>query len=463
MWRQVKGIFQKILYVDLTKGLIGEEKLPPSWYRNFIGGHGVGMQYLLEDLKLRNPVLKDPIILMTGPLTGTPIPAASKASVISYRSNANLLKLSSIEGDFPAYLKLAGFDGLVLSGAAESPVRLVISGRKSRLEDASVYWGSDVLVTEASIRKEPADIATLAIGPAGEIGNPFAGIVADQFLISGFGLGMELGLKKIKHIAAEADAELTIHTQAEDFERDAIRYSKGQSSRVESGEGRRSCFGCVRCCGRYDPKEGFLIMEPDLEGLKAALPRLSRESRIRFYRECLKQGLDPLMSAQAMADLIAEDTLQESMTTLTGQRSESLGHCINTRSWAEAQMNLNHWYRDVLFRDVASIQDLVRKEGMAMVKNCLPLCEHWNMYEIDLLHFLNGVTGLDYRHGDLETIGTNLIRQIIGLYRDIHYREIEFNETDPCRSLLPIVLREKTRDYIHYRNWDETGYPPREH
>lgn len=457
--RQVEGIFQKILYVDLTKGLIGEEKLPLSWYRDFIGGLGVGMQYLFEDLKLRNPVLSDPIILMTGPLTGNPVPAASKAIILSYRGSANHLKISTIEGDFPAYLKLAGFDGFVLSGTAEGPTGLFINSRESSLVDSSGFWGRDVLTTDEGIRGASADIATLTIGPAGECGNPFASIIADQFIMSGPGLGADLGRKNIKYISAEADAELAIHGQPETLERNPTQYRKDFLRRIGPGEIRRSCFGCVQCCGLFVPHEGILVLEPDLVALRDLLPQLSYESQIRFFKECLKQGVDPIISANSMADMIKEDTFQTPFAELISRTKTTGVHCINTRSWTQAQLNLNQWYRDVLFRDVDSIRSLVQQESMAMVKNCLALCERCHMPVKEILLFLNAVTGRNYGQGDLEKIGENLIHQISGFYRDLDYKKIEPIKTDPCSKMLPSVLRENAMDYVRYRSWDERGYP----
>lgn len=41
----------KILFVDLTKGTIKEEKLPEKTYRDFIGGNGLGIRILYERMK----------------------------------------------------------------------------------------------------------------------------------------------------------------------------------------------------------------------------------------------------------------------------------------------------------------------------------------------------------------------------------------------------------------------------
>ena len=41
----------KILFVDLTYGVLKEEVLPESVYRNFIGGNGMGVRILYEKMK----------------------------------------------------------------------------------------------------------------------------------------------------------------------------------------------------------------------------------------------------------------------------------------------------------------------------------------------------------------------------------------------------------------------------
>ena len=453
------GVSQKILNVQLDKRLIGEETLPAQWYREGIGGQGLAMRYLLEDLELKKPILKDPIILMTGPLTGTPLPGTSRASVLSYRSEARLLRITSVEGKFPAYLKLAGFDGLVISGRASSPARLLVSKRESRLVDASMLWGKDVIATEMEAHEEGRDMATLAIGPAGENGNPYATIITDRFLNRSAGSGCDFGIKNLKHISVEADGSLEIRVGMEKFVALISGDMKTHVRRFEAGETRRSCFGCVRCCWKYDPEDGFVFLQNDLGELEAILPGLSTENRDKYYRECSRLGIDFYTLAHAIKDEIADRNFEGSFVQVTSAKEACGNDCINTRSWEEAQLMLHRWYRDIDFRGVVSTEELVDKENAVMVKNCVPLCERWSMPLDITAVFLVSVCGFDYRRQELLNIGERLIRQGLRFYRDLGYAETTFGNDMVCEKYLPKVFVDQPERYLKLRGLTETGYP----
>jgi aldehyde:ferredoxin oxidoreductase len=55
---------------------------------------------------------------------------------------------STIGGWFGPELKYAGFDAVVICGAATSPVRLEITDGKATLVDASDLWGMDARQTQ---------------------------------------------------------------------------------------------------------------------------------------------------------------------------------------------------------------------------------------------------------------------------------------------------------------------------
>jgi aldehyde:ferredoxin oxidoreductase len=71
----------KILHVDLTKGETREEPLRFDWAEQFIGGKGLGIRYLNDLIQPGTDPFapENPIILMTGPLTGTVASTMSRA------------------------------------------------------------------------------------------------------------------------------------------------------------------------------------------------------------------------------------------------------------------------------------------------------------------------------------------------------------------------------------------------
>jgi aldehyde:ferredoxin oxidoreductase len=455
----VASTFQKIIRFDLSRGLIGEERLPGSWYRDYIGGLGLAMQYLLEDLGLRKPILQDPIIVMTGPLTGSPVPATSKAVMLSYRGDTKALRISSIEGKFPAYLKLAGFDGLVITGASQTPVRVFISSKESKIIDASGWWGKDVLETEQEAMKDLRGLSTLTIGPAGEKGNVYAGVISDGFINAGPGMGADFGSKKLKQISLNPDSAFTISSNLKDFLPAVIKYIGEHFSALAENELRHSCFACVKCCGRYHPEGDFAFLEKELEKLRALFPKLSLENLHLYCRECIRQGIDLDTSARAVAGEINDRNVREVIARLGSGHGDGVEECLNTRSWEEAYLFTNQWHRDVEFGETNRISAWVENENLAMVKNCLPLCERWSMPVEDMVLFLNALNGSNYSRNDLLAIGENLICQTMGFYRDSQYRGPSDQETGPCRKMLPSLLVKDLRGYLYTRNWRETGYP----
>ena len=459
----MEGVFQRILSIDLNKGLIGEERLPAGWYRTFLGGLGVGIQYLLEDWGSKKPLLDDPILLMTGPLTGHPLPGSSKASLISYRQDANQLKLGSIEGQFPAYVKLAGFDGLVITGRAREPVRLHLSQKRSQILKASPIWGKDGFTLEEDRVGNGQEGSILAIGPAGENEHPCATVVSDRWIQGGAGMGQDFGHKRLKLILMEPDSELAQTPETRGLPSWITSHLKKHPKRIDPGEIRRSCFACVKCCGRYDSQDDLPLLEEDIEKLKALLPRGSdqgfRENLHFFYRECLRLGLDPFQTAESILPLGIQPDLQKTLEAAVTQPRKDGEDCINTHSWEEAFLNLQGWYRDDIFRNVETLPDLIEKEIWAVVKNCLPVCERWEMTPEEMVFLLNQATGSDYSQDDLLSIGKNLIDQVMHLYHSLHYSPVGPQGIRFCRRRFPSLLKDRLGDYLKDRKWEQTGFP----
>jgi len=113
---------------------------------------------------------------------------------------------SQANGFFGAYLKLSGFDGIIIQGAADKPVYLYIHDGNAELRDASHLVGKDTWEIDDLIKKElgytKRGMSVAGIGPAGEKLVKFAAIVADRGHVAGHnGAGAVMGSKKLKAIA----------------------------------------------------------------------------------------------------------------------------------------------------------------------------------------------------------------------------------------------------------------------
>jgi aldehyde:ferredoxin oxidoreductase len=117
----------------------------------------------------------------------------------------NLAGASQANGFFGAFLKFAGFDGVVVQGKAERWLYLYIHDGAAELRDARHLQGKDTQETQEAIKKGiTRQSSVFTIGPAGENLVRFASIVGDYGHVAAHnGLGAVMGAKKLKAIAVE--------------------------------------------------------------------------------------------------------------------------------------------------------------------------------------------------------------------------------------------------------------------
>jgi len=169
------GYMGKILRVDLTAGSMCEENLPEEpLLRKLIGGQALAEYILLQELPLDAKPYgpENKVVMMTGPITGTGFtPGGTKVTAVYLSPLTNYsLGRGASSGHWPVYLKQAGYDGLIIEGAASKPTYLFINDGKAELRDASRAWGSGSRETEDILRAEVGikDAKVMSIGPAGE-------------------------------------------------------------------------------------------------------------------------------------------------------------------------------------------------------------------------------------------------------------------------------------------------------
>ena len=168
------GWVGKILKVDLSTEKILE--IETQKYQNFIGGVGIAAKIFFDEVSPDVGPLdpENQLAFMTGPLTGTMIPGSGRGELCS-RSPTPYPKhawtYSGFGGGWPAELKFAGYDGIVLHGASPCPVYLWIDDGNVELRDATSYWDMDTYQAQEYIRKElggDPKIRMAVIGPAGK-------------------------------------------------------------------------------------------------------------------------------------------------------------------------------------------------------------------------------------------------------------------------------------------------------
>lgn len=200
----------KFLRVNLSSGQIKEEKISDEILRDFIGGRGLGVKILYDELEPGIDPLspENKILILTGPVTGTPTPESGRWCSVTKSPLTYTIHDSHSGGDFGPYLKFSGFDGVIFEGASEKPVYLWIDDGKPELRDAKHLWGKDIFQTTDTIIKESGDEKTrvACIGPAGENLVRLANIMNEKHRAAGRGgHGAVLGSKKVKAIAVRGD------------------------------------------------------------------------------------------------------------------------------------------------------------------------------------------------------------------------------------------------------------------
>ncbi|MEW6262875.1 MAG: aldehyde ferredoxin oxidoreductase family protein [Thermodesulfobacteriota bacterium] len=199
------GWMGQILRVDLSRGHIQEEELDRKAARDFIGGRGLGIHYLLkeQDPKLDAFSPDNRLIMATGPLTGTKAPTGARYMVMTKSPLTGALTCSNAGGRFPAMFKWAGFDAIIFQGRSPEPVYLWVEDGRAELRPAGRLWGKNSKETDEAVRAETNEKAKVAsIGPAGERGVLFAAIMSDQHRAAGrSGVGAVMGSKNLKAVA----------------------------------------------------------------------------------------------------------------------------------------------------------------------------------------------------------------------------------------------------------------------
>ncbi len=200
------GYHGKILHADLTRRLLWIEEPDADFYRRYMGGSNFGLYYILKHVPPGADALgpENVLTLMLSVVTGAAFSGQSRMTANAKSPLTGAIGDSQAGGFFPAELKFAGFDGLVVYGQADSPVYLWIHDGEAELRDAAHLWGLGAWETETRLREEldDAKVEVACCGPAGERLVRFAAIMNMRNRACGrTGMGAVMGSKRLKAIA----------------------------------------------------------------------------------------------------------------------------------------------------------------------------------------------------------------------------------------------------------------------
>jgi aldehyde:ferredoxin oxidoreductase len=204
--------FKRGVRINLTSRTVQTETLEDIFYKDFLGGKGIGAVLLYNYL----PPLTDPlspqniILFLTGPLTGSTFPCSSRGILVTKSPLTGAFLDCNIGGYFGKALKSTGFDFLLIEGKSEAPIWIAIDDQKIEFKDAKNLWGLSTSQTQAILREEMKDntVQVVTIGPAGEKRVLFASTSCGGRMFGRGGSGAVLGSKNLKAIAIRGSMNL---------------------------------------------------------------------------------------------------------------------------------------------------------------------------------------------------------------------------------------------------------------
>ena len=350
----IPGYAGQMLRVNLTTGAITTEPLTERLIRDYVGGRGFCARLLWEEV----PAGADPlgpenkVIVASGPLAGIFMPAGGKVELASKSPATGGYGDSNMGGHLTAEMKYAGFDVIIIEGAAETPKYLLIDDERRELRDASDLWGRGSFATEKALKDrlgEDFQIAT--IGPAGENRVVFACVSHDFGRQAGrTGIGAVLGAKGLKAMAVRGSRSIPAHNVGEvkrlgremyQFCREAAALKEWQdygtatvttwvneigcfptknfwSSYYENhqafaGELMRerivvtdkACFACPMCCGKYS----HTTLEVGGREVEAYVEGPEYETTALVGGNCLLSSIEEVAYANYVLDELGLDTI----------------------------------------------------------------------------------------------------------------------------------------------------------
>ncbi len=351
----MNGYGGKILRVNLTNGTLTKEPTPPEVARDFIGGRGFGIYFLLKEVPKGAEALgpENKLIISSGPIAGMLVPGGGKCDWTTKAPLTGGYASASMGGHFTAEMRYAGLDSIILEGISPKPVYLFIDDDKIELRDAADLWGKGTFSVEKHFKDTLGEEFQIAvIGPGGENLAPYACINHDFGRQAGRGgVGAVMGSKKVKAIVLRgtksvpvADKEayrkagMAIYKACKDAEglKDWTAYGTTivtswcdevgalptrnfSAGSFENGKNLygpvmrekivvtdKGCFGCPCPCGKYSKvkKYNSYVEGPEYEtigllGANVGIDDIEAVAQANFL--CDDLGIDTISTGNAIA------------------------------------------------------------------------------------------------------------------------------------------------------------------
>ncbi len=227
------GYAGSILKIDLGTGEKKIENTPEKMAEEYLGGRGFVARLLYDMIEPGTDPLgpANVIVIAPGPLSGHLLPGSGKTHFGALSPATGGYGDSNMGGHFGPALKYAGYDCLVLEGAADKLSTLVIDNNDIKIVSADTLQGKGAIDAEKELKEQLGeDFQVLTIGPAGENRVVYACISHDFGRQAGrTGVAAVLGSKNIKAVAVRGSKPIPVFDP--------------QAAQAKGEEMYRVCFG----------------------------------------------------------------------------------------------------------------------------------------------------------------------------------------------------------------------------
>ena len=350
------GYMGRVLQINLSTGDVTDYPWTDKDRELYIGGKTMAAKILYDTLTGRENAYSEenPLIISTGPLTGTGAPSSSRFNISSLSPQTGFISSSNCGGTFGYHLKRAGIDALIITGRREERTWIEIDNGSVTFHNADDLWGTRVtecqrLLAEKISSKRGCDIkfGKLCIGPAGENLVRYSAVISDERAAGRTGMGAVLGWKNVKAIAVCGNHDTPVHdpSATKKWCQKWFRYLRnhpltgnqlprmGTAGLVSSmqmrgllatknyTEGRFEHFdkvngetlaeeynivnkGCLSCpikCARTVTVEGEDVKGPELETLGGGILNKDLYHILKWNKELDDLGLDTISASNTLA------------------------------------------------------------------------------------------------------------------------------------------------------------------
>jgi aldehyde:ferredoxin oxidoreductase len=217
--RKLYGYGGTVLRVNLSDGTVHCHPTEEHLARAFLGGRGLNVKRLWDELPPHTDGLSPQNLLVfgVGPLVGTLFPGGARFNVTAMSPQTGILGDSNAGGFFGPELKFAGYDQVLIHGRADHPVYLWIRDDVVELRDARELWDKDVWDATAAIHQELGgpDVQVATVGQGAENGVRFAGVFVNlNRPAARTGMGTVMAAKNLKAVAVRGTGSFPVADMA---------------------------------------------------------------------------------------------------------------------------------------------------------------------------------------------------------------------------------------------------------